>query len=307
MTQTRLRLTGPGARGVRVSAHLLRATLDVLVDAVEESVRLRVEGRSRARGSKPSWLERAAFFEVELQPGSTAILLEASPLAEVSPEQFSQSEMFEPLGGSLSCIDVFSESFTKVIDGDRDSDLYDDGLVETLLKFGKVFDLGVEALEVQNGQTSRLTTTGLERIRELRRSIPADQRVRIAGALDALRHSSRTFEVRVEGGELVRGILASEAGEIAELGPRLGSNVVVEGTAKFRPSGRLLRLDADSISPAEGDVSLWSSPPRPLFAPLPASEFRYAQGPRTGASAIFGRWPGDESDEEVESLLREIS
>ena len=307
MTETRLRLTGPSAQGVRVSAQLLQATMEVLVGAVEESVRLRVEGRSRSRGSKPAWLSKAAAFEVELQRGSTAILLVAPPLAEVSPSQFSQSEMFEPLVGNLSCIDVFSESFAKIVYGDRDSDLYDDGLVETMLGFGKVLNLGVDSIELQNGKIHLLTPSILEQMRQLRQSIPSDQKVRIAGALDALRHSNRTFEIRIQEGEVVRGILASEAGEVAELGPRLGSNVVVTGTAKFRPSGRLLRLDADSIAPVEGDISLWSVPPRPLLAVLPTADLRYPQGSRSGASAIFGQWPGDESDEEVEALLRELS
>jgi len=286
---------------------LLQTTLDILVEAVEESVRLRVEGRSRARGSKPGWLERASAFEVEVAKGSTSLLMQAGPLADVCPDVFSQSELFEPLEGNPSCVDVFAAALTDVISGDRDSDLYDDGFLMTLTNLDRVFKQDVETVELVNGRTTRIAPSDLDSVWELRRSIPADQRARVAGKLDALRHSKRTFELMLPGGEKVRGVLLTEAGEVAEAGPSLGSEVVVEGVAKFRASGRLLRLDAQWLAASTGDVAVWSTPPRPLFPPLEAAETHQLQGPRSGAAAIFGAWPGDETDEEIEAALRELS
>lgn len=307
VSRAHLILRGPGAKGVRVSARLLRATVDVLVDAVEEAVRLRVEGRSRARGSKPAWLERAAGFEVELTQGSTVLELEAPPLAEVCPAVFAQGELFEPVAADRSSIDVFADSLADVIGRERDSDLYDEGFLDTVLDLGKVFDQGIESVEFEGSRVVAVRGEDLPGVRDLRRSIPPDQRVRLAGMLDSLRHSNRTFEIVLAGGESVRGVLAAESGEIAEVGPQLGSMVTVEGTAKFRASGRLLRLDADWISATSGDAALWSAPPRPLFAPLGPADLRLPQGPRSGVAAIFGQWPGDESEEEVQALLRELS
>lgn len=290
-----------------MDARLLQATLDILVDAVEESVRLRVEGRSRARGSKPRWLERASAFDVEIAKGSTAVLMKGPPLTEVSPEVFAQSELFEPLRGNPSCVDVFAAALADVVAGDRDSDLYDDGFLGTLTRLDRVFKRDVEAVELINGRTTRITQAELERVRELQRSIPADQRARVAGRLDALRHSNRTFELLLPEGEKVRGVLLSDAGEVAEVGASLGSEVVVEGVAKFRASGRLLRLDADWLATSTGVDSVWSAPPRPLFPPLDLVDLRVSQGARSGVAAIFGAWPGDETDEEVEAALRELS
>lgn len=131
--------------------------------------------------------------------------------------------------------------------------------------------------------------------------------MRLVGVLDALRYSSRMFELVLAEGERVRGVLAPDAGEIAEVGAQLGSPVTVEGTAKFRASGRLLRIDADRIVAATGEPDLWSAPPRSLFAPLSPTEVRVPQGPRSGTAVIIGRWPGDESDTEVEARLLELS
>jgi hypothetical protein len=35
--------------------------------------------------------------------------------------------------------------------------------------------------------------------------------------------------------------------------------------------------------------------------------FRQPQGPRSGVNAIIGRWPGDETEEEIASALLELS
>jgi hypothetical protein len=307
LTRLVLRLQGPGATGTRVHGRLLRSALDVLVDTVEQSVRLRAEGRSQARGSKPSWLERASAFTVAIRPGSTVLDLEAPPLAQLVPDRFAQTEMFEPIEPDQSCLDVFAGALRSALEGERDSDLFDDTLIGTLLGLGDLFEHGVQSVEVENGARLHVDRSNLEKLRELRRAMPPDQRVRVAGTLDALRHSSRTFELRLEDGEVVRGILAGEAGEIAEFGSQLGSQVLVEGTAKFRASGRVLRIDADSLASTEATAGLWTGAPRPVFSPLGRAELRYPQGPRSGLAAIIGQWPGDETDEEIEVALRDLS
>lgn len=40
---------------------------------------------------------------------------------------------------------------------------------------------------------------------------------------------------------------------------------------------------------------------------LDRTALRQPQGPDSGLNAIIGRWPGDESDEEILALLEELS
>jgi hypothetical protein len=77
----------------------------------------------------------------------------------------------------------------------------------------------------------------------------------------------------------------------------------VSGVAKFRPSRALFRIDADRIEPATGDASLWSRAPTPIFRELDGRKLSVPQGPRSGVSAIWGQWPGDESDAEFNDAL----
>jgi len=74
MLKHQISLNGPNARGVRISAVLLKDLLDVIVDGTRGALRLKIEGRSFARGSDPAWLGRAADFEITgLNTGSTLI------------------------------------------------------------------------------------------------------------------------------------------------------------------------------------------------------------------------------------------
>ena len=120
-----LRLAGASARGVVVSAQLLRELIGPLVDGVQESVRLRAEGRSRAAGAAPAWLEKAASFDLEIQQGSTQLLLSAPSLGEAAPEKFSQQELFRPLPPNQSCLDVFTEALDDALGGVDDSETRD--------------------------------------------------------------------------------------------------------------------------------------------------------------------------------------
>jgi hypothetical protein len=310
MSETIIRIAGPGAQGQRLDGALLRDLMDPLVDAVQQSLRLRTEGRSRAPGSAPVWLAKAAAFEVEFRKGPTKqaqaqLALLAEPLGRVVPERFAQLDMFDAFSPNATCIDVFVEALDDALTNNANSDRYDDGLIETFTAFGRVLDHDVNSFELRNGATRRIERESVESLKQLRRSIPSDQRVRIAGKLEMLKHSSRIFSVELPTAE-VRGVLASDA-DVAAYGRLLGQEVIVSGVAKFRPSGRVLRVEADQIVPASGDTGLRKEVPRPLFGDLDTRSLRVPQGPRSGISALLGQWPGDESDEELDAAVRALS
>src|ERR1700761_4768866 len=93
---------------------------------------------------------------------------------------------------------------------------------------------------------------------------PEDRRVMVAGKLEMIRHSDRRFTVVLPAGEVLRGV-ASERVDISDLAGLFGKHVLVSGTVKFRPSGSVLRVEADRIEPASADdVAVFSSAPVPL-------------------------------------------
>jgi hypothetical protein len=134
--------------------------------------------------------------------------------------------------------------------------------------------------------------------------LPPEQRVRLAGLLDNIRYSDRMFTLKLESGVTLRG--SADGVPPGILASLFGKMVTVSAMAVFRPSGRVLRLQADHIEPAGDDFSLWFVEPRPLWGAAEPS-LRQPQGPRSGLNAIIGRWPGDESEAEIAAALEELS
>ena len=129
----------------------------------------------------------------------------------------------------------------------------------------------------------------------------------VAGKLDQISHSDRAFRLVLQDGSQLQGVIPDENGLLKALPALWGHEALVHGVAKFRPSGRILRLEASAIEPPRGDVRVWAVMPRPLFAPLDVAALRSPQGPRSGINAIFGKWPGDETDEEIRAALEKLS
>ena len=130
-------------------------------------------------------------------------------------------------------------------------------------------------------------------------------RVRVVGTLDMIRASTEAFAIKLDDGQEVRGVIAG--GEIVGLAKLLQKQVLVLGKAVYRPSGALLRVDAEDISPANGEASFWSRMPQPNRRTLDRTGLRRPQGPKSGLGAILGKWPGDEPDDVVEEALRQLS
>lgn len=80
--------------------------------------------------------------------------------------------------------------------------------------------------------------------------------------------------------------------------------MVVSGTAHFTKEGALLILEAAQIGIAkERDLMIWGEVPKPFRRPFDMGDFKAERG----LSAIIGKWPGDETDEEVQKVLEELS
>lgn len=305
-----VRLVGERARGARIAGSVLREITDVLLDATRGSVRQRVEGRSTTRGSVPAWLQSAADFElVGLEAGSTLLIIEAPALLDVAPSLFSQRELFEPIDAMNSAFGLMEETLALAADGRSDSELFDQQLLSTFRRFDRILSFGFSSIELTNGDARRqpvvIDAGAIKAVDGLIRSTPAPQTARVSGRLDTIRHSDRMFTLLLDDGKAAKGIADGLAAE--QLAGLFGQSVVVSGTAVFRASGVLLRIEAEAIEPAGSDVEVWARAPVPLFQVMDAASLRQPQGPRSGVNAVMGRWPGEETDEEIAVALRELS
>jgi len=130
------------------------------------------------------------------------------------------------------------------------------------------------------------------------------RRARIAGKLDMIRASDGAFSLELKSGELVHGILAEEQRE--ELRRTWGDFVKVEGMAIYRPSGSLLRIEAEAIARASERDEFFSAIHMPIRERLDMRTLRQPQTPRSGMARVFGCWPGDETEEELLDALEQV-
>ncbi|WP_437483834.1 hypothetical protein WME75_43570 [Sorangium sp. So ce1014] len=298
-----IRFTGEDVAAQR--APFLRDLLDILVDGAQQATRLHVDGRSTAPGTPPAWLEDAVAFEVE-QIQEREIVLRAPSLEDALSQRARQLGLFAAAEPSRSCLDYLEDSLDDALAGREDSDRYDRPLMATLEGLGRLFRHGVDSIELVNGRTLRVDRRGVEAIRALRQRTPEDRRIAVGGKLDAIRRSDRSFTLVLTSGETLRG-LAAESVDPAALARLFGQPAIVSGFAKFRPSGKVLRVEAERIDPATGDVAAWSTMPRPLDMPAHLHRFHVPQGPGSGVAAILGAIPMDDTEEEFQAAIEELS
>lgn len=93
---------------------------------------------------------------------------------------------------------------------------------------------------------------------------------------------------------------------MGRLSSLFGRRVLASGMADWHLNGRLERIEVEHIRPGEGQPQLWALMPRPLGFVSDSPVEEITPGPRGGA-AILGKWPGGETDEQIEEALDRIS
>jgi hypothetical protein len=299
--------------GRRVPSKALGCLLEMLPDTVRQSVRMAVEGRSQAKGKRPDWLRAAADIRFLGYEGEheTVLHFEAPTFGEAAPRLYEQQELWPTKPAPEdSGFDILADLFLDVAAQNVDSERFDRPLL------GQVYGLR----HVLNGTFHEMALTGrrhtaqqpvvvtlsiLEMARNLYTNTPLPQQVRIAGKLDMLRASTQSFAVLLDDGQEIRGVLRE--GDIEQISPLLNRRVLVLGKAVYRPSGRLLRVDVEEVTLPSGQEDFFSTIPKPIWKHFELRDVVRQQQHKMGIAAVIGKWPGEESDEEIEQALKELS
>ncbi len=279
---------------------------------VQQAIRIRFEGRSTVTGNRPEWLLRTADVRVVgvTEDRDACVSLDAPILGEAAPELYDQEELWQlrPAPEDTG-LDLLADALDDLQRNNADSPRYDTAMLSGLAKMGKVVNGSYHELVIagrgHRSEAAVVNDTTIVNARELHAMVPAKTRVRVAGQLDMIRLSTRSFAIRLDDGHEVPGVVGAD--DMADLRDLLGKRVVASGDAVFRASGRLLTVEADAIESAGPRSEVWSHVPQPSGRVIDPRTLRRPQGPRSGLAAIIGQWPGDETDEEIEEALRELS
>lgn len=281
-----------GVHALDLPLALLRDLVDLIVEGAARAARLAAEGRSTARGSSPAWLASAAEVRlVGFREGSLALDVTARPLTDVAPQ------IFGP-GVNGTAVDLLLEAVEDALGGRRDSERLDGGVLQVLMRTRALFSRGSSRLQIRrpHGAPLELGERTAESFQRLLESTPRPQVERLVGVLDSLTLSTRTCQIVLADGSSLKGYVAP-ALPLDGLKALMGEDVVIEGTIGFRPSGRPQRIEIDHVAPAAQPDAIWRRVPR---GHLTSEQLTLAG---TDVGALYGQWPGDESDEELQAAL----
>jgi len=299
--------------GSKLPPHACAGILTAVESLTLQSILMAFVGRSTIQGPKPRWLREAADIRFTGIGGKTDSILnfEAPVLGDALKNLYIQEEFWPTKPDERKTgIDLLCESLADIGSDNRDSELFDANLLNRIFKMRKLLNGSFEEIQVCGQYFSDispviLNENTIQTAERIYNETPKPQRVRLAGKLDMIRGSSRSFAIKTDDNQEIRGIFTE--GDMAQLAPLFQKRILVLGYAIFRPSGKLLRIDADNVSLGESESSLWSKTPLPSNRKMNYKDLHKSQGPKSGISSIIGKWPGDETEEEIQEYLEKIS
>lgn len=299
--------------GVDVPLIISSALLRRLEDTARPCVRMAIEGSSASVGAPPGWLERASDIRTlgfSERGGLSILHLKAPTLGDAVPEVFNQKTLWPGMASPEdTAIQLIGKVSSVVRQQEAASDLYDQPLLRHLTHWQPLFKRQVKELQLPATSSVPADTAPVtldinvvENARALSARMPTPRQIRVIGKLDMVRHSTRSFGLILSRGEEVRGVLVDS--DPALLQQYFGKEITVFGRAIYRPSGSLLRIDAQEIVDTVEGREAFSTIPEPLSRVSRVE--RKTQTARSGVAAFFNTWPGDETDEELLGALEEL-
>jgi hypothetical protein len=290
-----------------ISAPLLRR----LEDTARPCVRMAVEGASASVGATPLWLERASDIRTigfSTRGTQSVLHVKAPRLGDAIPEMFDQPSLWPEMAqADETAVHLIGRIGHIVMRHEAASGMYDQPLLKHFAQWHSLFKREVKRVHLPSSSEDSEAIAGLDmtlaqNARSLSDQMPAPRQVRVVGKLDMVRHSTRSFALLLADGREIRGVLEGRDPELLQ--KYFGKEITVFGKAIYRPSGSLLRLDAEEIvDTVEGRLA-FSSIPEALSKPFRTE--RKLQTGKTGVAAFFGTWPGEETDEDLLTALREL-
>lgn len=306
-----LRLTTPLDLRQRLPLDVCGRVFSGIPSLVEGALRMAIDGASAIQGRPPAWFSRAADIRLigyDHQGSDTLLALELPKLGEAAEELYKQREFWDTRPDpELTAFDVLRHVVDEVAIENGESAWFDPQLLKRFSHLRRIFGPKIESIQVNHyGKPTALNANVLDIAARLCANTQPSRQVRILGKLDMIRHSTRSFSLRLENGEEAHGVMAS-MDAVDQLAGFFGKPILVLGRAVYRPSGALLRIDAAAIEDGIGAAPMFSKlPPPQALRRAYHSRIRLSELGKSGVPEFFGTWPGDESDADLDAMLRDL-
>ena len=274
----------------------------------EGALQIRLKGISLSRGRKKISLQDALKVSLTgIKEGSTILCLETEKFEKTL--QSYQTDIFRAEAQAElpneTPISLFIKTFQDALTDEDHQDLLDKPLLRELKNLKKAFFSEEETMIFSNQGSLpdlQLTPKDFRKIKVLEDEIPDPQSVVLNGVVELLQFSKLKVKIKTEEG-IVDGFLADDLSS-EDIASFWGKEVTITGTSHFKPRGKSVIEIKRVFEPGEGDT---------YFSKRPKSETVEMQLERqirekgsNPLAEIIGKWPGDETDEEFEQMLKAL-
>ena len=300
--------------GKKPRPELIGPVFTHLHDTLQDAVRMGFLHSSRARGRIPACLKAAA--EVHYlghsanTPGSTLLHFEVPSFGSVAGELFGQKLLWEDgPRPEQTAFELLGAALGDVRKRRMESNRFDPGLLRRIGSYRRMLKQGIESIGLPDtalAEPGQIDSVAVIAASELCAATPLSRRVRVVGRLDVMGASQAVLKLDIKSGVAVtavwEGVLPVEA-----LKDYFNRDVVIEGSGVFRPSGSLLRVDADAIAFAGAQDEFFRQVPEALTMPDYSSLNRLRPGERSPFNRILASIPAEETDEEFAAAVEALS
>lgn len=243
------------------------------------------------------------------EDNSTILRFEVPQFGSVAEELFAQGQLWETgPKPEQTAFDLLAASLHDVRLMSRDSERFDHEMLHQFAGYRRLLKDDLKSIVLADAripEPEAIDESLGAAASELFRATPPARRVRLCGRLDLLGVSRRVLGLVLEDGTAATAVWTMD--DIVDLANYIDKQIVIEGLAEFRPSGKLLRVDANAIRFAGVGDSAFSTMPLPERQPNYQQAAAIIRPGHKPYAAIYGLIPADESDEEFTAAVEAMS
>lgn len=284
-----------------------------LPTTLQDSVRMGFLHSSRPAGRIADALKAAAevrFVEVKAdRDNETTVTFRVPRFGDAAPSLFEQGKFWDDSPSpDATAFDLLGVALSDIGEQRVESDHFDQPFLKRIGAYGRLLNQGIASISLEDAGAAspRIDPEVIRRANALSHITPGPRRVRVAGCLDLMGASQGVLKIHVRPNVVVTALWNGAEPIEAHRG-LFNQDVIVEGLGVFRPSGTLLRIEADALTPATAQDDFFRQVPKAKPAGHDyVAAARLRPGEKSAYAALHGSVPAEESDEEFIAALESL-
>ncbi len=209
---------------------------------------------------------------------------------------------------NLTPVALVIRTFRAALTEDGDKNLLDEPLINELLHFKNFFRNDQEQILFSNRGTIpeiSFSERQVDKIEALYKTIPSPEKTVINGVIDEMKFSRKQL-VLVTADKQKVVVLPPSDQILSEIKEYFGKDITITGVSYYKPGGQLSYVKLETFGhPGERDKFFSKKPDKMSMQQQIAIQVREGKK-KNPLDDIIGKWPGNETDEEFEQMLKDL-